>query len=62
MLMIFRNEIKLSEYSLETVPPGMERIEDLNNLPNVETDVNAIGIVSLFLQNKHYSNKYNPSY
>lgn len=48
MLMIFRNEIKLSEYSLETVPPGMERIEDLNNLPNVETDVNAIGIVSLF--------------
>ncbi|KAI8436917.1 hypothetical protein MSG28_010344 [Choristoneura fumiferana] len=43
------NENELSEYSLETVPPAMERVEDLNNLPNVETDVNAIGIES-FLQ------------
>ncbi|XP_047990870.1 protein PFC0760c-like isoform X2 [Leguminivora glycinivorella] len=43
------NETDITEFSLETVPPVMERIEDLNNLPDVETDMNAVGIES-FLQ------------
>ncbi|XP_063536540.1 uncharacterized protein LOC134746166 isoform X2 [Cydia strobilella] len=43
------NENEITEFSLETVPPVMERIEDLNGLPDVETDMNAVGIES-FLQ------------
>ncbi|XP_061716244.1 protein PFC0760c-like [Cydia pomonella] len=43
------NENEITEFSLETVPPVMERIEDLNSLPDVETDINAVGIES-FLQ------------
>ncbi|XP_063383826.1 uncharacterized protein LOC134670079 isoform X2 [Cydia fagiglandana] len=43
------NENEITEFSLETVPPVMERIEDLNSLPDVETDMNAVGIES-FLQ------------
>ncbi|XP_063364377.1 putative uncharacterized protein DDB_G0282133 isoform X2 [Cydia amplana] len=43
------NDNEITEFSLETVPPLMERIEDLNSLPDVETNLNAVGIES-FLQ------------